>query len=79
MPEIIELQSGDRPGEKPHLLVDCVAGTRDNRQSIHHANGITETIDPDDLEHLLPVFVSNAGHQGFDVVYVRGISAKQQA
>ena len=79
MPKIIELQPGERPGEKPYLLVDCVAGTRYNRQSIHHTNGITETIDPDDLEHLLPVFVANAGHQGFDVVYVRGTLAKQRA
>ena len=78
MARIVELQTGEQPSEKPYLLVDCVAGAADNKQSIHHVNGITETIDPDELEDLLPFFVESADHQGFDVVYVRGARVGQR-
>jgi hypothetical protein len=65
------LMRDERPTETPHLLVECVPGTK-GAHLVRHTNGITETIAAQALGLMLPVFVERADEEGISVVYVRG-------
>jgi hypothetical protein len=77
MASVRYLSVGELPLETPHLLVECVPGTK-GAHLVRHADGITETIALQALALMLPVFVERAEEEGIRVVYVRGAATPRR-